>query len=117
MKLTRKPRLQGINAWPAEQRQALDEMLDRNLTYEQIVGVLAEQGIETSHTAVSEYYGRRVKRAVSAAAFAAGAKTLISNGALTITVAIPDGFAIKASVAEGSAITINVIKNDLTTAL
>lgn len=114
MRIVRKPRLQGIYAWPARQRQALDEMLDRNLTYEQIIAALAEQGIETSHTAVSAYYGQRIKRAVSAAVFATGAKTLISDGSLTITVSVPDGFAIKASVAEGSAINVNVTQKELT---
>ena len=113
MRIVRKPRFQGISAWPPEQRHALDDMLDRNLTYERIIAALAEQGVETSRTAVSEYYGRRIKTAVSAAAFATGAKTLISDGGLTITIAVPDGFAIKASVAKGSGININVEKKEL----
>ena len=111
MRIVRKPREpQGLYAWPSEQRRAVDEMLDRNLTYKQIVGALAARGIKTSRAALGSYYGRRIKNAVSAAALASGAKTLISNGSLTITVAVPEGFVIKASVAEPSALILNVTK-------
>ena len=61
---------------------------------------------------MSDYYGRRIKNALSAAAFMAGSKTLLSDGGLKITVAVPDGFSIKASVVEGSVINIAIIKRE-----
>ncbi len=102
---SRKPREpQGIYAFPADARRAVDAMLAENLPYAVITQKVAERfGLKTSPAALSGYFGKGFNRDVVAEDRPEGHVTEnLSGGPVTISITVPAGCTIQVSMAGAS---------------